>query len=265
MNMFIDAHSHLDRYGLIGKETLESALAEIVRHRIFTISNSMDLPSYQRNLDIERNCHWVLPAFGVHPWRAAEYVDRLPDLSKAIEDSPLIGEIGLDHYFVDEAAPYPDQRKVFEYFMGAAREQRKLVTLHTKGAEREVLELLERYELARVIVHWYSGAMDIFKELVVRGAYFTVGVEVLYSKHVQTIAQELPAGQLLTETDNPGGLQAFTGEYGMPVLVKDIVRGIARARQTTDEAIIETVQANWLGLIRDDPWLADSRGKVWSE
>ena len=54
----------------------------------------------------------------------------------------------------------------------AANEHGKIVTLHTKGAEREVLKLLERYDLSRVIVHWYAGPLDIFKELVDRREEF---------------------------------------------------------------------------------------------
>jgi TatD DNase family protein len=260
--MLIDAHSHVDRYDLVDEHALESALAEITQHRIFTISNSMDLPSYKQNLEISEKCDLVLPAFGVHPWNASEYVDHLQDLSKAIEQSPMIGEIGLDHYFVEDAATYPDQRKVFEFFLGTAREQKKIINLHTKGAEREVLELLDRYNISRVVVHWYSGPLDTFRELVARGVYFTVGIEVLYSKHIQTIAAEIPSGRLLTETDNPGGPQGFIGRAGTPALVKEVIRGIAEARKTTIEVIVQAVQANWAELIRDDPWLADTYSKV---
>jgi hypothetical protein len=56
--MLIDAHSHVDRYDLMDGHVLESALAEIAQHRIFTISNSMDLPSYKRNLEISEKCDW---------------------------------------------------------------------------------------------------------------------------------------------------------------------------------------------------------------
>jgi TatD DNase family protein len=256
--MFIDAHSHVDRYDLVDEQAVASALAEITRHRILTISNSMDLHSYQRNLEISEMCSWVVPTFGVHPWNAPEYADRLDELEEAIEQSPMIGEIGLDHYFVQDTSTYPAQRKVFEFLMGAAREQDKIVTLHTKGAEREVLELLDHYDLARVIVHWYSGPLDIFRELVARGVFLTVGVEVLYSEHIQALTREIPLRQLLTETDNPGGPKGFIGGPGMPVLVKDVVQGVAEARGTTMEAIIQAVQANLLELIRDDRRLSDA-------
>ena len=263
--MLIDAHSHIDRYELVDERALESALAEIAQYRIFTISNSMDLPSYRRNLEISEKCNLVLPTFGVHPWNAPEYVNRMQDLSEAVEQSPMIGEIGLDHYFVEDASTYPAQRKVFEYFLGAAEEQEKTINLHTKGAEKEVLELLDRYDIPRVIVHWYSGPLDIFREMVARGVYFTVGIEMLHSEHIQTIAQGIPSGRLLTETDNPGGPKGFIGEPGMPALLKDVVRGIAEAKETTAEAIVQTVHANLMELSRGDSWLTDTYDKLLEE
>lgn len=256
--MLIDAHSHLDRY----QDALEAALEEIAQHRIFTISNSMDPCSYEENLRIAETCDLVLPTFGVHPWNAPEHVDHLEDLRVAIEQSPLLGEIGLDYHFVEDASQYPAQRKVLEFFLAAASEQGRIVNLHTKGAEKEVLRLLDYYNIQRAIVHWYSGPLDVFHELVARGTYFTVGVEVLYSEHIQIIAQALPWEQLLTETDNPGGPKWLTGKVGMPLLIRDVVQAIAELRKTTGQAIIQRVQANFVSLIQDDPWLSESCSKV---
>ncbi len=263
--MLIDAHSHLDRYDLVGEAALEAALTEIRQHKIFTISNSMDLASYERNLAISELCESVLPTFGVHPWNAPQYANRLEELSEAIEQSPMLGEIGLDFYFVDDASKYPDQRRVFEFFLAAATEQGKIVSLHTKGAEAEVLELLDCYDLTRVVVHWYSGPLDTFRALVARGVYFTIGVEVLYSEHIQALAQEVPSGQLLTETDNPGGPKAFTGRPGMPMLVKDVVQAVAGVRKTPVEVIAQTVRSNLLALFRDDSRLVDTYVRVLGE
>jgi TatD DNase family protein len=134
-----------------------------------------------------------------------------------------------------------------------------VVSLHTKGAEAEVLELLDRHGVSRAIVHRYSGPLDILKELAARGFYFTIGIDVLYSEHVRTIAQEIPAAQLLTETDNPGGSQAFTGRPGMPALVRPVVEALAEARETTAEAITQTVHANLLHLLRGVPGLAPTQ------
>ena len=165
--MLIDAHVHLDKY----ETDLKQALQEIRSHDIFTIAVAMDVPSYRRCREIGDECGRVLPTFGIHPRRAPEYVDRLSELSPLVEQSLAIGEIGLDFHWVKDSSQYPAQLKVLEYFLAAAHEQNKMVNLHTKGAERKILDLLERYDIQRAIVHWYSGPMDIFHALVQFGAY----------------------------------------------------------------------------------------------
>src|SRR5262249_29089870 len=150
--MWVDAHAHLDKY----EAALPAALEEIQQYGIFTVSVSMDLPSYERNREIARRCPWVLPTFGVHPWNAGQYAPQLDRLSPVLAQSPMLGEIGLDYYWVEDASQYPAQQAVLEFFLAAAKEQGKIVNLHTKGAEKEILDGLNRYDLPRAIVHWYS-------------------------------------------------------------------------------------------------------------
>jgi TatD DNase family protein len=259
--MLIDAHAHLNMY-VDRVDRLDDALDEIERHGILTVANAMDLPTYERSIEIAGDCDLVVPIFGVHPWRAPQYADRLDDLRQPTARSAMLGEIGLDHYFVEDEAEYPAQRKVLEFFLAAGSEQDKVVHLHTKGAEAEVLELLDRYEVRRALIHWYSGPLDVLRALVARGTYFTVGVELLYSDHIVDIAREVPLELLLTETDNPGGPREYLGEWGMPSLICDVVRALAAVRGMSKGAIVETVQANFLRLIEDDPRLSYVQARI---
>jgi TatD DNase family protein len=253
--MLIDAHVHLDKYG----DLLDRALSEIEREEIFTVATAMDVPSYQELQKIGSRSALVLPTFGIHPKRAPQYAGGLRELGQYIDTSPAIGEIGLDFHWVKDSSEYPAQLKVLEYFFAAAREQKKFVNLHTKGGERQILELLERYDVTRPIIHWYSGPVDILRALVQFGAYFTIGVEVLYSESIQAIAREIPDRLLLTETDNPGGLKWLKGIVGMPSEIRKVLDEIARIRNSTPASISRTVQANFLKLIQADPWLREAR------
>jgi len=250
--MLIDAHAHLDHYGA----QLDTALAEIEMGRIFTVATAMSVPSYEQLLDIADKSLWVLPTFGIHPKHAPEYAAQLKLVSKYIEASPALGEIGLDYHWVKDGSQYAAQRKVLEYFLAAAREQNKFVNLHTKGAEKEVLELLERYDLKRSIIHWYSGPLDILQALIQFQAYFTVGVEVLYSPSIQTIAAEIPDHLLLTETDNPGGLHWLKGVLGMPNHLRQVIEAIAGLKSKSVNTVVTAVQDNFFRLIQDDPGFA---------
>ena len=253
--MLIDAHAHVDKYG----EDLDAALKEITERRIFTIATAMDLPSYKQLRLIAERCDLVLAPFGIHPRRAPEYANRLRELSPYIEASPAIGEIGLDFHWVKDHSEYPAQLKGLEYFLAAAREQNKFVNLHTKGAEKKILELLEHYDVKRAIIHWYSEPLDVFRAMAQFGAYFTVGVEGLYSDTIRAIVKEIPDHLLLTETDNPGGLKWLKGVVGMPKDIEKVRDAIAGVRSTSAVSITRTIRENFLRLLKDDPWLQDVR------
>jgi TatD DNase family protein len=250
--MLIDAHAHLDHYGA----ALDAALAQIEEARIFTVATAMNVSSYRRTLKIAARSNLILPTFGIHPKNAPSYARRLTSVSKYIDASPGLGEIGLDHHWVKDASRYTAQRKVLEYFLAAAREQNKLVNLHTKSAEKDVLDLLEHYDIRRAIIHWYSGPLDILRALIEFGAYFTVGVEVLFSQWIQMIATEIPDQRLLTETDNPGGLQWLEGIIGMPTHLRRVIEATARIKAKSADAMAETVWQNFLRLIQDDAGFA---------
>lgn len=186
--MLIDVHTHLDHYG----KFLDSAVKEIERHRILSLSTAMDIPSYEKIQDIGRKCVYVIPCFGIHPWNAHKYADRLDELAPYIHESPLLGEIGLDFHFVKDTNRYPRQEKVLRYFLQSAQEQNKSINLHTKGAEREILALLEEFRIPPFIVHWYSGPLELVEDYLEAGAFFTVGVAVLNSPHIARIVHRIP-------------------------------------------------------------------------
>jgi len=253
--MLIDAHVHLDKYG----DLLDEALRQIETERIFTVATAMDVPSYLEMRKIGERSELVLPTFGIHPRRAAEYADRLAEISRYIEMSPAIGEIGLDFHWVKDTSTYAAQRKVLEYFIAAAAEQNKFVNLHTKAGEKEILDLLEKYDVRRAIIHWYSGPMDILRAMIDFGCYFTIGVEVRYSDHIKAIAKAIPDHLLLTETDNPGALKWLkkNDEVGMPNAILGVVEAVADLRQSTPDAIVQLIHANFSRLVGNDPWLKD--------
>jgi TatD DNase family protein len=256
--MLIDAHVHLDKYG----DLLDDALSQIDGEEIFTVATAMDPESYGTLKRIGERSTLVLPIFGVHPRRAALYAGQLHALAPLIEESPAIGEIGLDFHWEKDPTTYPAQIKILEYFFAAAREQKKFVNLHTKGGERRILDLLEKYDVSRAIVHWYSGPLDILRAMIQYGCYFTVGVEVQFSDHIKTIAKNIPDHALLTETDNPGGLKWLTGATGMPKNLHGVIDALAELRGTTAQSIAEAVLANFARLIQDDPWLTPTRRQI---
>ncbi|MBW2622677.1 MAG: TatD family hydrolase, partial [Deltaproteobacteria bacterium] len=193
---------------------------------------------------------------------APDNADNLDDFTESIAQTPMIGEIGLDYHWVENEKDYPAQRKVFEFFLAAAKERNKAVNLHTKGAEKEILDLLIKYDLPRVIVHWYSGPLGVFDKLIDRGCYFTFGCEVSHSEEIRVLARRVPLELLLTETDNPGGVQWLSGKTGMPSLVADVLRELAKLRNKSFKDLSRIVENNFLRFVQSDPWLPDAYTKA---
>lgn len=254
--MYLDAHAHLDHYT---DAQLPQVLAELEALKVLTISVATDPASYRKACELATQSRWIIPTFGIHPWKAPEFVDTLESLQPLIDASPMLGELGLDYHWVEDQSAFPAQRIVLEHFLNAARKQNKRVNLHTKGAEAEILELLKHYSIERAIIHWYSGPLEIAKELAERGCWFTIGVEIHSSELIQELARQLPLSLLLTETDNPGGQEWLAGEVGMPHHVPGVVDALARLRNTEAEIMRQQIEANFAQLVAGDPYLTKLR------
>ncbi len=245
--MLIDAHSHLDMY-LYKKygRSIRPILKEIEENKIVTISNSLDVTSYTVNKKIARMSKYVIPSFGVHPENAHKYVHKTDLIKKLIEECDIIGEIGLDYYYVKDHKKYPAQRKIFELFL--SKSKNKIITLHTKGAERDILNLLNKHGNKKVIIHWYSGDLDTLKAMVEKEFYFSIGLEINFSDHIKDITKLIPLKQILTETDNPGGQKWVAGKKGTPLHIKDVITGLSKIEDKSFEKIEKQVQENFTRL-----------------
>ena len=250
--MLIDAHTHFDLFG----ENEALALAEIKQYRIFSVANSMDPDSYQKNLEIGRDNGLILPIFGIHPFNAAKWADKLPELDWAFDQSPLYGEIGLDARFAKDDTQWRAQTRVFEYFLDKAEEQNKAVIVHSKGNEEAVFDIIEKHPVKKYILHWFSGSSDFLLPLVSLGAYFTIGVEILYSDHIKNIAREIPLERLLTETDNPLVKLSLPNALGLPRNIIEVVSELAAVKNTTVEQMTDLIQGNFQRIVKDDPALS---------
>jgi len=248
--MYIDAHAHLDKY----ETQLPQVIQEIERHEILTVSVSMNPEAYARNMRIGKQSEWVVSTFGVHPWDAAKFHAQLEAIQPLIDASPMVGEIGLDYDFIPEAENQALQREVFQHFVKQGVAQKKVLNVHSKGAEGDVDRILGELGADRVIMHWYSGPIDQLRSLASKRFYFTVGVEVLFNAHIQEIAKTIPSALLLTETDNPGGYHWLTGNLGMPAIIRSVVQTISELREWSAEKTMAIVQENFLRLAQDDDW-----------
>lgn len=247
--MLIDAHTHLDEYCEYenGAELEKKALEEIESGKILSIANAMDIPAYEKTLELAEKCSYIIPCFGIHPRKADIYKDRLDELDEYVENCKMIGETGLDYFWADKST-FSAQPIVFEYFLKKAKDLDKVISIHTKGAEPDVVEMLRKYKPERVIIHWYSGPKWELKELLKLGCYFTVGVQLKYSSIIADIAKAIPLDRLLLETDNPSGEEWLSKKIGMPSDIKDVYMQTAKLKKLAIEELENAVWDNYVRI-----------------
>lgn len=239
--MYIDAHTHLDYF----KENIDKAIEDINKNKIITLANSMDIDSYLLNKEYGKRSEYIIPCFGIHPWSAGSFSGELEDLIPYIEESKFIGEIGLDYVWVEDKNTFPKQREIFKFILEESIKRDKIVSLHTKGAEEEIYNILSDNNYNKVIIHWYSGDLDILDKFIKLGCYFTISVDIGYSNLTEKILMKIPIDKLLVETDGPTALEWVSGEYGYPSEIKNVVKKIAHIKKISEEELINIIYDNF--------------------
>lgn len=241
--MYVDAHTHLDFF----KENIDKAIKDINENKIITLANSMDIESYILNKEYGKRSDYIIPCFGIHPWRADRFSGRFEDIIPYIEESKVIGEIGLDYVWVEDKNTFPKQREIFKFILEESINRGKIVSIHTKGAEKEIYNLLKKYNYNNVIIHWYSGDLDILDKLVEIGCYFTISVDIGYSELTEEVLKRIPLDKILSETDGPTALEWVNGDYGYPSEIKRVVDDISKCLKNGN--IKNIIKENWRNLL----------------
>ena len=144
----------------------------------------------------------------------------------------------------------------FNIFWTRPKEQNKTVIIHSKGNEQAVFDIIEKQRVKKFILHWFSGSLDFLRRGASMGAYFTIGVEILFSEHIKNIAREIPLDRLLTETDNPLVKLSLPNALGLPRNIIDVVSELAKIKDTTVERMTDLIQENFQRMVEDDPDLS---------
>ena len=250
----IDSHCHLNYEGLVERqdEVLENA-----RHR--GVGGFLNISTRQREWgDVisvaERHCD-VWASVGVHPHEA----DAHPDLgaSALVEAANhprviAIGECGLDYYY--DKSDRQAQRERFEAHIEAARETGLPLVVHTREAEEDTAEILERAVKEKGVtgvLHCFTGSAELARKGLDLGFFVSLSGIVTFknARDLQETAKWLPADQMLVETDSPFLAPVpHRGQKCEPAFVADTASFVAELRGEDVGALADTTTANFFKL-----------------
>ena len=193
----LDSHCHLDRY-----PDAQCVAAEAARRGVFTVAVT-NLPSHFRaGAAHVRRLSRVRLALGLHPLAAADHEREISDFEACFASTSFIGEVGLDYSRrgLDSKQRQLRSFRVVARLIGASP---KVVSLHSRGAEEDVLGLLDQFGVKCAIFHWYSGSLKTLEEVVRAGHLLSINPAMTRSAKGQDIVARIPRTQVLSETDGP--------------------------------------------------------------
>ena len=141
-------------------------------------------------------------ALGLHPLQLEQVEQDLEDFGKYLDLTSYIGEIGLD-MSVEGKNTFDIQVFCFEEILRLLAGKNKILSVHSRLAERTVLDELELFYQKNVIFHWFTGNSNLIPEIVENGYYFSINEAMLYSSHGRNLISKMPRDRVLTESDAP--------------------------------------------------------------
>lgn len=201
----IDTHAHISDLDNPAK-ALERAKAAGVEA---ILAVGADMETCRATLELASTFPgYIYPALGIHPTEIV--VQEIPEtirfLEENIEKCTAIGEIGLD-YWSREARKNKEirdlQRDLYIKQLRIASKMDKPVSIHARGSWRDALDLAKTHGPGRGVFHWYSGPLDILRELLDSGYYISATIAAEYSREHRAALTHAPLERILIETDSP--------------------------------------------------------------
>lgn len=195
--MIIDMHCH---YDMIPNPESYLAQHEIEGDIIIGMTN---IPShFEIGMPHVRKYRNIRLSLGFHPQLAEENQSELLKFSSLLPSTSYVGEIGLDFnkYF---SSSKPVQLASFDYICSCLSGKKKIISIHSRMAEREVVDILEKYNIYTPIFHWYTGPLSLIPQIIELGGYFSINEAMTLSEKGRRIISKIPLDRLLTESDAP--------------------------------------------------------------
>jgi TatD DNase family protein len=238
----IDAHCHVDMYKNPAK------ILENCEINAITVLAMTNLPShFEMGYPHVRPFKRIRLSLGLHPLYADRHKQELPQFIKSLQKTSYIGEVGLD--FSREGYATRDlQIESFQRVLELVADKHKILSIHSRRAEKEVLAMLIGHRIENAIFHWYSGPLSLIDRIASAGYYFSVNTAMVNSENGKKIIGKIPLDKLLTETDGP-----FIELNGKPVVPSDIQMlhsELALLKGMLSEEINVIVDSNFQELIR---------------
>lgn len=239
---FIDTHFHLDLV-----ESPEQLLNSIEREKIFTIAVTNAPSVFYFTKSLTKKSKYVRAGLGLHPELVKTHFNEIDQFIELLNETRYIGEIGLD-FFKCSNSEKELQLMVFKQIIDNCHlAKNKILTIHSRRAEKHVVEIIGDNFHGTAILHWYSGGISVLKKALDNGCYFSINYPMTKSKSGQKIIQNIPLNRLLTESDGP--FTVISGKSFTPIDLNVIVSEVANLKNETEVNVKKIIYNNFCRIL----------------
>ena len=243
---FVDTHIHLDLIKRSAEEVVKEAKEKGVT-KMVTIG--IDLESSKIALEFASLFEGVYAAIGFHP-HESKFLDEenLKELEKLAKKNKMvaIGETGLDYYW--KHSNLACQMEAFRKQINLAGKLNLPLIIHDRDAHQDTLKILvEEAKGLKILLHCFSGDLDMAKACIERGYYLGIGGVVTFNnaKKLRAIVEEVSLENLVLETDSPYlAPHPFRGKPNEPKYIPLIAEKIAEIKGVSVKEVAERTSAN---------------------
>ncbi len=227
-----DAHCHL-----ADLDDPDAAIAEAARAGVGPIAAVAMSPADARAVLALRDAAGgrVLAGAGIHPSRVPQLddisldseIERIESLAKVCD---FIGEIGLDFKDAADETQRSRLRALLDRMLDLASRRRLPVNLHTRRADRELLERAESFTRATglgAVLHWFTHSLPLALRCGDAGIWISAGPSILTDHAQAEVARAIAGDFLLVETDSP---VSYAGRVARPAWAAQVARSLASLR-----------------------------------
>ncbi|MBD3203634.1 YchF/TatD family DNA exonuclease [Candidatus Woesearchaeota archaeon] len=251
--ILVDVHAHLDTKFF--KDNIEKVLKRAEENNVIAIiANGVDKNTNRQVLNLAEKYEIVKPALGIYPtdaleketqkkrdWDITEEIDFIENNKHKIT---ALGEIGLDY---KNGENKKDQIAIFKKLIDIGKKNNLPLIVHSRQAEKDAIDILEKIEYSRIVMHCFSGSFDLVKRIIENRWYFSIPTHIVRSEHMQKLVKIAPSNRLLTETDSPF-LSPFKNKKNEPGFVIESLKKIAEIKELDLKEAANLVYMNYARL-----------------
>ncbi len=251
----IDTHAHLDDH------KFEKDIDDVIKRakdagveNIITVGTWEKTKGLKHVVELAERYDFVYAALGVHPHEAQDANDDAFKEIQELSSHPkviAIGETGLDYYY--ERSPKDIQKKIFIRHIGLARELNLPLTIHSREAQNDTLDILAGEGVRDIggVLHCFSGSYEMASKCLDMGLYLSFTGVVTFPKaaNIHEIVKKVPIERMLIETDCPYlAPEPHRGKRNEPSFMVETAKNIAAIKGLSYDDVARITTLNAKGL-----------------